>query len=157
MNEKFKFKFKIEYVIVIILVIAVVYLAAKSFIGGDNTTASADTASAYADMLEGKLEKTLSKVDGAGKVSVVITVNEGITSVYATEKKTVTSGTQTTVTETLLLVSGKPVVIREDYPEITGVVIVSKGADNLLVKVNLLNAAMTVLGVDSDKIEVLQG
>ena len=71
--------------------------------------------------------------------------------VFATQ--TVTSGGN--VTQSPVIVSGKPVVLKEAYPEITGVVIVAEGAGNLTVKVDLLNACETFLSITEDKIRIL--
>ena len=46
-------------------------------------------------------------------------------------------------------------MITEIYPQISGVVIIAKGADNLKVKNALLRATQTFLGITSDKIEIL--
>ena len=53
------------------------------------------------------------------------------------------------------MVGGKPFVIKESYPEIVGVVIVADGANNLSVKMSLLNAAQVFLSIDEQKIKVL--
>ena len=68
-----------------------------------------------------------------------------------------TSGeTQTTVTtSTVILVSNEPVIIKENYPVIKGVVVVAKGAENVNVKLNILTAVETVLEVDRNNITIL--
>ena len=50
---------------------------------------------------------------------------------------------------------GKPVVKMESFPEILGVVIVADGANNLTVKMDLLNACKVFLSIDESKIKVL--
>ena len=54
-----------------------------------------------------------------------------------------------------MLVGGKPVVLRENNPVITGVLVVAKGADRFDVKMALLDATTTVLGVTADKVQIL--
>ena len=73
----------------------------------------------------------------------------------ATEKKTVTETGIIKIEEAPVLVSGKPIVLAEKYPDITGVVIIAKGANDLNVRVALVSATQTILGITSDKIEIL--
>ena len=65
------------------------------------------------------------------------------------------AGGRTITTFNPVIVNGKPIILGEKYPEITGVVIVSKGAGNLTVKMAILNAATTVLGVPASKVQIL--
>lgn len=85
----------------------------------------------------------MSEVKGAGRVEVIISVESGFKSVY----KESTNG--------LVLVNGKPVVVTEGYPAITGVIIVAEGANNLSVKISLLSAARIFLNVGEEKIKIL--
>lgn len=117
------------------------------------------TTDEYVEGLENKLCNVLSNISGVGQVDVVITLQSGFSYVYATdsETKTTTSGsTETVVTkENVLLVSNEPVVVKEIFPEIKGVVVVAKGAENIGVKLNILNAVETALEVDSKDITIL--
>ncbi|MBQ7408412.1 MAG: hypothetical protein IJW13_03975 [Clostridia bacterium] len=154
-NEKIKNKLKkvkIEYVIAIAAVVAIIALTFSSF-NSNNQNASSATSSVegYVNMLEEKLSTNLSKINGAGKVSVIISVQRGVTNEIATEKTIEGNVSE----EVPILVSGKPIVLAEIYPEITGVVIIAKGANNLIVKASLMAAAQTFLNVSSDKIEIL--
>lgn len=143
-------KIKPEYVIAVVAVIIVVVLFASSFKSGDERVSSVDE---YVTMLENKLSKRLSELDGAGKVSVIISVKRGLTTEIATAKKYQSGGTE--AEESPILVAGKPVVLGEIYPEICGVIILAKGADDVKVRLSLLMAAQTFLDVQSDKIQVL--
>lgn len=113
------------------------------------------TTSSYAESLEEKLSKALSRVDGAGKVTVVITVSGGTETVIAEDKTVTTENGKTIEKISPVLVGGKPVVLRENNPVITGVLVVAKGADRFDVKMALLDATTTVLGVTADKVQIL--
>ncbi len=104
-------------------------------------------------MLENKLSARLSELDGAGKVSVIISVKRGLTTEVATEKK-YDSGDKI-LEESPVLIAGKPLVLGEIYPEICGVIILAKGASDVKVKLSLLMATQTFLDIESDKIQVL--
>ena len=107
-----------------------------SFFGFNNEKESDQTvfnSDNYVSALENRLSKTLSEVDGAGKVSVIITVESGLETIIATEKTiSETNGSKETV-ESPIIVNGKTVVLKELYPKISGVVIVAEGADNIAV------------------------
>ena len=124
----------LEYVFLGIISVAVIAVLAFSLIKPTSSEAyEGDEIIAYVKDLENRLEKTLSKVKGAGEVSVVITVDSGKETVLASEKVTVTEDGRTTVTESPIMVNGKPVVLKENYPEIVGVLIVAQGANSISV------------------------
>ncbi len=146
-------KIKIEYLIVCCAIVAIIAIFISSFNSPSQTTASA--LDEYVEMLEKKLSTQLSEINGAGKVSVLISVKKGMTTEIATEKITVNDSTGVKIEESPVLVSGKPIILTEIYPEISGVIIIAKGADDLKVRMSLLSAAQTFLNVTSEKIEIL--
>ena len=54
------------------------------------------------------------------------------------------------------LPNGAPVVIKEVPPVVKGVVIVAGGADNAVVKLNILRAVTVLLDVDYNRIEIIK-
>ncbi len=150
-------------VVGVVLVVAYYALCSSSSSSSDNSsdnsTETYSSAEEYVDILENKLCNVLSKVSGVEEVSVVITLECGFTYEYATDSETntvISGGTETTITtETVILVSGEPIVVKQNYPVIKGVVIVAKGAENFSVKMNLISAVETVLQIDQDKIIIL--
>ena len=152
LKEKYK-KIKFEYVIIFIALIFVFIL----FLSSNNSSKVVNQKEIedYVMSLEEKLSTHLSKIEGAGKVSVIISVKEGLTTQIAVEKVVTTDSNGSKTEETPVLVSGKPIILTEIYPEISGVIIIAKGADDLKVKIALLSATQTYLDVTSDKIEIL--
>ena len=142
LKDLFK-KIKIEYIAVAALIVVVALIASSSFSFSKSDSTDAQNVSSYVTELEKKLSKSLSEVKGAGRVEVIISVESGFKSVY----KESTNG--------LVLVIGKPVVVTEGYPAITGVIIVAEGANNLSVKISLLSAARIFLNVGEEKIKIL--
>ena len=51
---------------------------------------------------------------------------------------------------------GEPFVVKEIYPEIKGVVVVSDGADDIIVKQNILEAVTTALAIAPHKVCVVK-
>ena len=145
---------KIQYIIVgILAVIAIIIVAASYF-----SPSSAETYSYeddYVSVLEAKLSSVLSEVDGAGKVSVVITVESGMETVLAMETVTTETSSGIEIVETPIVVNGKTVVLKELYPKITGVLIVAEGARSLSVLSKIQQAAVSLLDIDINSIEIL--
>lgn len=153
-KEFFK-KIKPEYVLVVAAAVAVIAVFASTFTECSSSAAQSSgdgSAEVYVQMLESKLSTELSKIKGAGKVSVIISVERGVTSELATQTGATSGGEKT---QEPILVNGKPIILGELYPEIRGVVIVAQGGDKLAVKMSILNAARVFLNVDVNKIEIL--
>ena len=169
--EKLK-KIKHIEIIVIVIFCAVLFLIYSSTFSSEkteNVTSTTLTTEEYATYLENKLSNVLGHIQGAGNVSVMITLSCGIEYVYATNTEEVTttstaSGTtttKTTKTEDLIMVSvsGKssPIVLRENLPKVSGVIIVASGAKNITVRLELQKAVEALLDVNVEDIEILIG
>ena len=133
----------------VLLLVAVVVAILLSAWGGNGE--ENDGGSDYAERIEKRLAQVLSQMDGAGAVDVLITVRSEGTLVLATED---TVGEDGSVTTSPVFSGGKPVVLEECNPEITGVLIVAQGADDLNVRFSLLEAAASVLNIDQSLIKV---
>lgn len=121
----------------------------------DNIETNFSTSEEYVIYLENKLENVISQVKGAGNVDVIVTLEKGFEYVYLTEEETKTSANGiTTTTTTVVMVDGEPVLTEEIYPIIKGIVIVSAGANDVAVKMNILTLIQTVVDVDSSKISI---
>lgn len=141
--------FEIVVVVILILVVAVIVFTTLT----DRETSgeiSGDSAD-YVQELETRLSKVLSKMEGAGEVSVFVTVASEGEKVLAMETVEREDGT---VTTTPILSGGEPIVLEELMPEITGVLIVAEGANDLNVRFNLLEAAASVLNINQSIIKV---
>lgn len=122
--------------------------------------------------LEQKLEQILSKIDGTGNVDVLLTYNESteIVPIYnESNKKSVTNETDSnggtrTIEETDIQ---KEVVYNQNEnngiitkktvsPKIEGAVIIATGADNSVVKSNIIQAVEAATGLESHKIQVFK-
>ena len=51
---------------------------------------------------------------------------------------------------------GKPIVVKENTPEIEGIVVVAQGGGNVLVKESISKAAQALFNVPAHKVEVLK-
>lgn len=123
------------------------------------------------DVLSLQLEEILEKIEGVGKVKVLITysqTNETIpmynedTSKKDTEEKDTSGGTRkVTETDTKKEIiyqenSGEKTPITQSVisPKIEGAVITAQGAGNAVVKTNIIQAVEAVTGISTHKIQV---
>ncbi len=139
----------LEVLTVLILAVVVAALMLSYFTSKDGEDAAEETT--YAAALEVRLGQVLSQIDGAGNVEVFITAQSAGEKVIATETTVGEDGSVTTVP---VLSGGEVIVLEELNPEITGVLIVAEGADNLSVRFALLEAAASVLNINQSLIKV---
>lgn len=146
---------KVQYLVVAILVLIAVITLIFSYLPKNNAEKVDDSISLYVSSLEKRLSDTLSKVDGAGNVSVVITVESGMETVLATKttEKQTSSGVEKETSP--IIINGKPVVIKEKYPKVIGVLIVAQGAKNISVMQKLQQATVSLLDINLNQIEIL--
>ncbi len=133
---------------------------------------TADTLEEYRTELEIDLKNILSKVNGAGEVEVMITFESSWQTIYVKQEKSL-DDTQvkthqatseeiqkSTFEDTYVLVQDGSeetgLVEMKLQPKIQGVIIVSKGAEDISVISNLTNAAKVALDVASNRICVIK-
>ena len=140
---------------------------------GDGLNVGIPMRQAYENELESRLSDLLSKVEGAGKVEVMITLSQGAEIILAEnmssnetwmQENDSAGGSRENRTKqaesSKIMLQGtggqQPLVIKEIVPKVEGIIIVARGGDNILIKEALMNAAKTVLGVEMHKIQVLK-
>ncbi len=139
----------------------------------NSTVSSAEAKQDYVNQLEERLAELLSCVENVGQVKVMITVDG------TTEKKVLQDGSreseQTTETDsaggTRNAVSEKsegttvfydtagentPYVLSENYPEITGVVVIAQGSGSGTVDLDILNAVQVLFDIPAHKIRIMK-
>lgn len=115
--------------------------------------------------LERRLEETLSLVDGAGRVRVMITLKDNGAKVVEkdTSRQTGTGftgeGTRD-VSESSVFErtddGEKPYVSNELTPQVEGVLVVAEGGDHSLVKQNILQSVMSLFPLEAHKITIVK-
>ena len=127
----------------------------------------------YAESLERRLQNKLSKIEGAGRVEVMITLENYGESVVEKDKADSTSrrvqegaeGRNTTEEtrevhmETVYQDADRgkePFVGSEKTPKIAGVLVVAQGADKTAVKQNISDAVMALFQIDVNRIKVVK-
>lgn len=167
-------------IIIAIIVIAILLLLISSFVkSGDDEPKDKGSANIniedYILSQEKRLETVLKKINGAGNVSVFISIDGGGEKILAKNEKSKSSedgekasndigiGTKSTRNETELesqvVLSGKssvnePYVIEEKVPEIVGILVVADGASDESVRLEIFNSVKALYGIAPHRINV---
>lgn len=128
----------------------------------------------YAAEIQDQLSTILSKIAGAGKVSVMITYESGKELVTQKDKSVIDKVTdekdndggtriinEYSIDDKTVMVnqqggSSQPVVVKEINPEIKGVIVVAEGAWDSKVKRKISQAVQTVLDIPAYRVTVLE-
>ena len=146
----------------VLLVVAVgMFLLLLPSGGGGEETDSPETAEACFDLeeFEAKLEKTLSQIEGAGKVSVVLTLESGSRQVLAQDQQRDGEGGSTSTTVTVGRGAGTDEVVslQTISPKFRGALVVCPGGGDAQVQLRLVEAVSAVTGLGSDRISICVG
>ncbi len=132
------------------------------------------TAEKFEEELEGKLTGIVSQIDGVGNVHIMVTLDQTIQDVYATERKTSDEGTSEAgesgtgkqetnkSDETTYLVvkdengSEKTIRLTEIEPVVRGVVVVCDGGGDARVQQEITDAVTTALHITSVRVCVIK-
>ena len=125
----------------------------------------------YVKNLEKRVEKFLSSIEGAGKTTVLLTVESNGETILQTDRSIEQKSTSETDSEggvgsseemsqssqTVLFGSEEmPYVTKELCPKVTGIVVVAEGGDNARVKAEISEAMEALFDVPPHKIKVLK-
>ena len=126
------------------------------------TGGSADVRESFdLDALEKKLSRTLSMVEGAGEVTVTLTVKSGMEQVLASDRTTSVSERGSSVEEETVLIntgSGQDtVLLTQKYPTFQGALVVCEGGDEAEIRLLLTLAVSALTGLGADRITVCKG
>ena len=105
--------------------------------------------------MERRLEEALTRVDGAGEVTVVLTVKSGARQILAQDSSR--SGEESS-TSTVVVSTGSgtedAVVLQQVYPQYQGALVVCPGGGDPAVCLKLVDAVSALTGLGADKISI---
>ncbi len=108
--------------------------------------------------LNDDLEEILSKMDGVGKVQVLLTEADSARTVYQTDEQRGSDGSIRV--ETVVISDGSRgeggLVISVTPPTYLGAIVVCQGADRPSVQLAVIQAVSNVTGISTDRITVLK-
>ncbi len=131
------------------------------------------TAEEYTEKLEKKVTDLAESISGAGKVKVMITLENGVEYVYANSEKKTTDNTQDyedgspkkstdkgSMEQDVIVIDGQDgkqaLVVTQREPTVKGVVVVCEGGGDINVKQSLTDAITTALNLKSNRVTVVQ-
>ena len=148
---------KYRYVLLIVL-IGVFFLLLPETGADAPVTEAAQVKGAEEIELQDALGEILGKIEGAGKVEVLLTKKEGERILYQTDEQR--SGDGDIRTETILITessrSQDGLVMQILPPIYQGAIVLCQGADRAQIRLSVVDAVMDATGLTSDKITVLK-
>lgn len=139
---------------------------------GQKSSKQNDIIQSYEDAYENQLKEALERIQGVGDVTVVVNVDATEKQILEKNSKSQTQTTDETDREggkrkvedsqkddSLVIIrdgeSEVPIVVETKKPEIRGVLVVAKGADNIQVKKWIVEAVTRALDVPSHRVAVM--
>lgn len=108
--------------------------------------------------VEKKLEQVLEQIDGAGEVTVALTVSGGVEQRYAVDE---TRRGEEEQTKTVLISTGsgtqQAVRVGERWPDFRGAVVVCQGGGDPEIRLLVTQAVCALTGLGSDRVTVCKG
>ena len=171
-SEIFNKNKNMQLLYIILITGVVIILFANSALSKSTSKSTAKTSyknesfiTDESDNLQRELAQILSQIRGAGKVSVMLTYDETGEKHYAadvtSENSRSTDGEsnaraqiQSKQTSKLVTPSNEPILTKQSYPKVRGVIVVCDGGADIQVKADITNALKAVLDVDDHKISV---
>ena len=134
-----------------------IFLSGESDRGKEVT--KADNHTEYADDYEEKLERLISKIEGVGKVSVMITYESGTETVFASDKEESFRNGEQKIRNDYIVVDGSDgetgLKIKSVYPEIKGVAVVCSGASDPFIKERIVSVVSALFDISTKNISVV--
>ena len=111
--------------------------------------------------MELRLESLLSEVSGAGQVKVLLSVSQGEQTIYQTDSSYAQGQNDTdTRTQTILITDSQRnetgLMHQIKPPKYMGAIILAQGADDPVVKLEIVEAVGKITGLGADRISVLK-
>lgn len=149
---KTKKHWEIVVAVVAVVVMLALYFSARAGKSTDSVAESAEPG--YCKKTEQDLTAALEAMKGVGKVKVAIHWESGVEKIIA--YATSTSGNTINTTPTIVQSGGTsaPVVLKEVYPKALGVVIICQGGTDVAVKMNVIQAVSSLLGISPNSVNV---
>ena len=167
MKEKFRLiteKFRADKKLVIIvfagvigimlLVLSEIVPHSENSISNEDVEYNETTFEVYEKNLEKRLESLLGSINGAGKVKVMVTIESGDERIYATEN--IKSERSEEKSYVIIDSQGDDngLLIKVSQPIVRGVAVVCQGADQPIVREEITNTVVSVLGISTNRVNI---
>lgn len=153
---------KYKYVVIVLgLGIIFMMLPAGAEKSEDAPIVEPEQKNTQLEMTEEQLEDVLSKIEGAGRVDVLLTYASGERTVFHTDERSSSDeNSQSREYETVVITGSnrteEPLVAQIMAPQYLGAVIVCQGAENPTVRLAVSDAVSKATGLRTDRISILK-
>lgn len=150
---------KNQYVLIVLFVGLIILLipsgsSDKTESTGTQATETAADSGFDLEQQEEKIAQALAQIQGAGKVTVVLSLKTTMEQEVAVDADK--DGSQETVIVSTGTGTESPVTVKYIYPQYRGALIVSEGADNAAIQLQITEAVASLTGLGTDKISVIK-
>ena len=159
-NKEVEIVKKYRYAFLVLLIgLALMLIPSRS---GESTSQPEPTEQAQQEQpdIARQLEEILTQIQGAGKVSVMLTVASGEKTIYQSDVDLSGGEDGTSRSDTVIITdenrAEKGLVQQVNPPVYQGAVIVCQGADSASVRLAIVEAVSKVTGLSSNRISVLK-
>ena len=148
--------------VVLIIVLGLVFMMIPSKSGKESSLPSETVPIQQPEAsLEERLTEILGKIDGAGKIEVMLTVAKGEETVYQTDSQVTEDGENLQQDTTTIIITDSDKIqsglIRHKVaPTYLGAIIVCQGADDPNIRLAITEAVSKITGIKSNHISVLK-
>ena len=170
MSESFKKvleKIKSLRYVLIVVAVGIVFLMfpGRSDNGAEESAVPSYTQEFSLEEEQNRIAAALEEIDGAGKVTVVLTLKTGTETVVAEDTKSASvqddaEGRSESEVKTVIVSKGSsvedPVVLKYIYPEYQGALVVAEGAGTAEIRLSLTKAVAGLTGLSSDAINIVK-
>lgn len=155
-------KKRIKIIVVIGLIGMLLILASEILPSSEEGDAKADNNqmnySEYTKELENRLTEVISEIDGVGECKVMITLENTVESVYATNNEIKTDDSSLNEKDEYVLYESSgdesPVLIKEYMPKVRGVTVVCSGGDDIVTKEKIINSVTALFNLPTNRVSV---
>ena len=125
------------------------------------TSAVAGEEAFSVEELEQRLSQAISHIQGAGACTVLLSLDQGMERVLASDSTQQQDGEESTQEQTTVVYSGadgeEVVLLTQYYPSFRGALVVCAGGDDPQVRLAVTQAVSALTGLGSDRITVCAG
>ena len=146
------FKNKNNRLICLILIIGVVLMAVASVDKNKKADVQPTATVTSVEDEEERLANILSQIDGVGDVSVMITYYSSSEKNIAYETKVSSRAKEESEDKKAVMTDGEPMVVKEVYPKVRGVIVTADGGGNSAVRNAISEAVTASLDVPAHRI-----
>lgn len=155
-------KIKKDKKAILILCIGIFGMLLILFSGSDESTAKNEVKETYnidRELTEEKLENLLSKIEGAGKVKVMITYEASEENIYAVDTDEKSDSKERSLKSEHIIIeetNGETgMKVKTVYPKIKGVAVVCDGASNAVIKEQITSVISALFDISTNSISVV--